>query len=187
MRDLDVIASLQPTGPDGFTHADLDAVPEDIIRVELIEGSLMVARPPSPAHQRVLLEVACTLRSACPRELEVLPAPVRFQPAAGLLLLPDVLVCRRDDVGPRHIEQPLLLAIAILSPLTHALDSGVRRALYELSGVQSYWMLDPEDTTLTVLELEGGRYVERAAVRGDEVFEAEVPFAVKVVPAELIR
>jgi hypothetical protein len=48
-------------------------------------------------------------------------------------------------------------------------------------------MFDPDEARLTVLELEEGEYVERAIVRGDEVFEAEIPFAIKVVPAALIR
>jgi hypothetical protein len=41
-------------------------------------------------------------------------------------------------------------------------------------------MLDAEEGTLTVLEMEGGRYVERAVVAAGGVFEAEVPFAVRV-------
>jgi hypothetical protein len=41
-------------------------------------------------------------------------------------------------------------------------------------------MLDADEATLTVLELEGGRYVERAVVGEGGVFEAEVPFAVRV-------
>jgi len=188
MRDLDVMASLRPSGDLGeYTPADLASLPEDIIRVELVDGSLVITRPPGTAHQGVLLEVACTLRNACPEGLQVLPAPVRFQPTQGLSLLPDVLVCRREDVGPLHIEQPLLLAVAIYWQMTRDLDVGIRRALYELSGVQSYWMFDMEHTTLTVLELADGKYVERAFVRGDEVFETEIPFPVKVVPAELIR
>jgi Uma2 family endonuclease len=187
MRDLDVAASLRPSEHGRFTPADLDTVPEDVLRCELVDGALVVRRPPTPAQQRVLLEVACMLRSACPEGLQVLPAPVRFQPTQGLSLLPHVLVCHRDDVGPRYVEQPLLLAVSILSPGTREVDAGFRRALYELSGAKSYWMFDPEEAELTVLELVDGRYVERAVVRGDDVFEAETPFAVKVVPAELIR
>ncbi|WBQ07067.1 hypothetical protein [Kribbella sp. CA-293567] len=48
-------------------------------------------------------------------------------------------------------------------------------------------MSEPELETLTVLELVSGRYVERAMVKGDEAFDAVVPFSVRVVPAELVR
>jgi hypothetical protein len=48
-------------------------------------------------------------------------------------------------------------------------------------------MVDPENASLTVLELDSGTYVERAVVCGDEVFVAEQPFPVKVAPGELSR
>jgi Uma2 family endonuclease len=65
-------------------------------------------------------------------------------------------------------------------------DLRLNRAVYEESGVGSYWLLDPEREVLTVFELVDGRYIERAAVKGNESFEAEVPFPVRVVPAQLV-
>lgn len=61
-----------------------------------------------------------------------------------------------------------------------------KRQAYQESGVASYWLFDPEDEVLTVLELVDGQYVERAVVKGDDVFEAEFPFGVRVVPGELV-
>jgi Uma2 family endonuclease len=58
--------------------------------------------------------------------------------------------------------------------------------LYEQAGVASYWIFDPEDEQLTVLELLDGRYVERAVVKGSDAFEPTLPFPVRVVPAELL-
>ncbi|WP_272949139.1 Uma2 family endonuclease [Kribbella pittospori] len=99
-------------------------------------------------------------------------------------MLPDILVCRRDDIGERHVER-LLLAVAIMSRSTRELDTGYRQALYDLSKVPSYWMFDPARRSLTVRELVDGEYAERTVV-GDDVFEATVPFSVRVVPAELV-
>jgi Uma2 family endonuclease len=81
----------------------------------------------------------------------------------------------------------LLLAVEILSPSTRTTDLILKRDLYERAGVASYWILDPEDAVLTVLELVSGRYVERVVVKDEEVFEAELPFPVRIVPAELVR
>ncbi len=53
--------------------------------------------------------------------------------------------------------------------------------------MRSYWMFDPNKETLTVLELVDGVYVERDVVSGEKVFEATVPFAVEIVPADLLR
>jgi Uma2 family endonuclease len=59
--------------------------------------------------------------------------------------------------------------------------------VYEQAGVRSYWILDPDKETLTVLELVDGTYVERDVVTGEKVFDAELPFPVRIVPAELLR
>jgi Uma2 family endonuclease len=53
--------------------------------------------------------------------------------------------------------------------------------------VTSYWIFDPARQELTVLELSAGRYVRQAVVQGDEVFEAKLPYPVRIIPAELVR
>ncbi|MEU4621756.1 hypothetical protein AB0G04_17500 [Actinoplanes sp. NPDC023801] len=40
---------------DGWTVADLDALPEDGVRRELIDGVLHVSPSPSPAHQALVI------------------------------------------------------------------------------------------------------------------------------------
>jgi hypothetical protein len=54
-------------------------------------------------------------------------------------------------------------------------------------GTPSYWVLDPDVPDLLVLELdEEGRYREVVRAAGDEVFKAQRPFPVSVVPSELL-
>ena len=74
----------------------------------------------------------------------------------------------------------------MLSPSTRRIDLGTKRLAYEAAGVPAYWLVDPDVPSLTVLELDAGRYVERATVTGGEAFHATVPFAVTVVPARLL-
>ena len=78
----------------------------------------------------------------------------------------------------------MLLAVEVLAPATRTVDEVLKRSLYEGAGVASYWMFDPEKAKLTVLELADGKYVERAVFSGDDVFEAELPFPVTVVPGD---
>ncbi len=61
-----------------------------------------------------------------------------------------------------------------------------KRLLYEAHGVQSYWIFEPEDAVLVVLELKNGQFVDRV-FKDDEVFEAELPYPVRIVPAELLE
>ena len=54
-------------------------------------------------------------------------------------------------------------------------------------GTPSYWVLDSDVPDLLVLELDtDGRYREVVRAVGDEVFEAQQPFTVSVVPNELL-
>lgn len=62
----------------------------------------------------------------------------------------------------------------------------LKRALYEDSGVPSYWVVDPDEPSLLVLELEHGRYVEKARVTGDTAADLTAPFPVRVVPSSLL-
>ncbi|MEV4260098.1 Uma2 family endonuclease [Kribbella sp. NPDC049584] len=172
--------------PGTFTLADLDALPDDGMRYELVDGVLLVTPAPLPIHQTAVLELAVRLRSACPDDLKVFIAPTDFQPTRQRSLQPDVLVCRRADVGPRAVEKPPLLAVEVLSAATRSKDLVFKRRLYEEAGVTSYWIFDPASEELTVLELVDGTYHQRAVVIGKDVFEAEFPFPVRILPAELL-
>lgn len=44
----------------GFTVKDLDKLPDDGLRYELIGGSIVMTPPPEPTHQRVSRRL-CTL------------------------------------------------------------------------------------------------------------------------------
>ena len=52
----------------------------------------------------------------------------------------------------------LVLAVEVLSPSTRRKDQVLKRAKYEESGVQSYWIVDPEEPSLLALDLVEGRY-----------------------------
>jgi Uma2 family endonuclease len=96
-------------------------------------------------------------------------------------------VARREDVGEARLEQPALLVVEVLSPSTRLTDLGTKRLAYEAAGVPAYWLIDPDETRLTVLRLQDGRYVLEAEVVADERYQASSPFEVAVVPSELVR
>lgn len=59
-----------------FTRQDLESIPDDGRRYELIDGTLVVTPAPSPRHQRAVAQLHLRLAHACPPELEVLFAPL---------------------------------------------------------------------------------------------------------------
>lgn len=172
--------------PGRYTVADLETFPDDGKRYEVVDGMLLVTPAPLPVHQTAVVEFTYLLRHHCPSELKVLVAPTDYRPTPTRSVQPDVLVCRREDVGHKNLEKPLLLAIEVLSQSTSLTDTALKRRLYEQAGVKSYWIFDPAKEQLTVLELDGDMYVERAVVTGKNPFEAELPFPVRIVPADLV-
>ena len=69
------IAEAWPTTSRPFTVTDLDKVPDDGRRYELVDGVLMVSPAPSVQHQHVLARLLVLLDVACPPRVFVLPGP----------------------------------------------------------------------------------------------------------------
>jgi Uma2 family endonuclease len=169
-----------------LTEDDLATMPDDGHRYELLDGTLLVTPAPNPNHQRCVTSLLVLLHAARRPGQTVLVAPLNVRLSRTTVLEPDVLVAQTADLTPARLEGPPLLAVEVLSPSTRRIDLGTKRLAYEAAGVPAYWLVDPDVPSLTVLELDAGRYVERATVTGDEAFHATVPFAVTVVPTRLL-
>ena len=175
MRTMTTTRTAIPSGP--WTVDDLDDFPEGTTtRYELIDGALLVSAEPSLQHQRVNLALARLLQDAAPAHLEVF-LPVDLRLSSVRQLAPDITVVRRDDATGRRLDGTALLVVEVLSPSTRAVDLTLKRQVLEDAGVPSYWLVDPDDGVVTVLELQDGRYVEVS--RGTTV-EVSRPFAVTV-------
>lgn len=175
-----------PTGRP-FTVADLEAMPDDGNRYELIDGMLIVSPAPGWAHQEMGLTVYVVLRESCPREYRTMAAPFAVQTAFDSEVQPDVLVTRYADLTPKHLPVPPLLAVEVASPSTALHDRNTKKAFYERIGVPAYWLLDPvEPGSLSAFELTDSGYRQLAHVAGDEPFDAQRPFPVRIVPARLL-
>lgn len=181
------VAEAWPAAGRPFTVQDLDRMPADGHRYELLDGALIVSPRPVIAHQEVAMELAVRLRQACPRDLRVIPEPA-VEISASTEFNPDLVVIRRDQVQAAKCTEPPLLVVEIRSPSTALIDLGRKKAAYERFGVPSYWIVDPDVRypSLTVFELAGGRYSEAARVVSADSFDAREPFPVVVTPAALV-
>lgn len=166
---------------------DLEAMPDDGNRYELIDGMLLVSPAPSMRHQRMLLLLAIVLENACPDGMLVLPAPFAVRPSKTTELQPDVLVAREADLTEKLLPVGPVLAVEVFSPSSVINDLNNKKAAYERMGVASYWVVDPQQPGMIVFELDDdGRYQQVAEVNGEEVFEAVRPYPVRIVPVELL-
>ena len=169
-----------------LTGADLDAMPDDGHRYELIDGTLIVTPAPSATHQTVVLELAILLRNHCPRDLKVLVAPFDVALADDTIMQPDLLAARRQELTERDLPVAPVLAVEVLSPSTRRIDLTLKRSRLEAAGCPHYWVVDPSEPSLTAWQLKVGAYVEVGHVTGDQTLSVQDPFAVDVVPAQLI-
>lgn len=170
-----------------FTVHDLEEMPDDGRRYELIDGELLVSPAPGLRHQTVALRLYRLLDDACPDDLYVLAAPFAVRTDVSNEVQPDVLVARFDDLTDRNLPTAPVLAVEVLSTSGRLIDLNLKRAAYQRIGTPSYWVLDPDVPDLLVYELDAdGQYQEVARVAGDEAFDARTPFAARVVPAELL-
>ena len=169
-----------------LTRADLDAMPDDGHRYELINGALIVTPAPRRVHQRAVLKLGHLLDAACPEDLEVLPAPFDVALAADTVLQPDLLVARRRDLTDRDLPAAPLLVVEVLSPSTRLIDLNLKRARYEQAGCVSYWVIDTDVPEIVVWELREAGYVEVARTTDDQSCSLTAPFPVTIVPSGLV-
>ena len=175
-----------PRGRD-FTREDLEAMPDDGNRYELVDGALVVTPSPRLPHQGVVGELYVLLRAHCPDDHRVYVAPLDITLSSNTVLQPDLLVTTAAQASGQVHEGVPVLAVEVLSPSTRHIDLGLKRSRYEVAGCRCYWVVDPEGPSLRAWELEAGAYREVASVTGSGAAELVLPFPVRVVPADLVR
>jgi len=169
-----------------FTVAELDRMPDDGRRYELLDGVLIVRPRPTTVHQAVAGRLLGILSDACPDSLLTVPEPA-LQLGPQTEFDPDLVVVHLDEVGGAKFTEPPLLAVEVRSPSTALVDLNRKKSAYEKFGVQSYWIVDPDiaQPELTVFELRDRRY--ETVARTTAPVTVERPFRVTVDPSRLTR
>jgi Uma2 family endonuclease len=175
-----------PVRPDGFTIDDLEQLPDDGRRYELVDGVLIVSPAPRWEHQAGVVFLNRVLDRASPDEVLVFPASPDVRSGRSTSLQPDISVIRVTDLVPGrpYLGRPVL-AIEVLSPSTRMVDWGLKRAVYARLGIGHYWIVDVDKPSVTALALVDGQYVEVASAVGEEPLTVREPFPVTVVPVDL--
>jgi Uma2 family endonuclease len=160
-----------------WTSADLDVLPDDGKRREIIDGELYVSRQPNWFHQVICVN-GCHLLQSWSDETGLGQATI----APGLIFAED------DDVAPDvvwisnsrfaegldaagHLRVPPELVIEVLSPGTgnERRDREAKLKLYSRRGVDEYWIVDWPTRSVTVFRRAGEPLAHVATLVGDEV------------------
>jgi len=162
-----VTAALSEDSPpvDGWTTDDLDELPEDGRRRELIDGVLIVSPSPSAMHQTLAGRLMVALEALCPAEFNVTQA-VEIRVNRRRSLIPDVLVTTDEAAarGPsRFSPHEVVLVVEIVSPGSQTMDRFAKPALYAEAGIPFYWRIETVDgieVHTHRLDVSTGTYVE---------------------------
>jgi len=131
--------------------------------IEFTDGVIEVLAMPTDNHQVMLLFLYEVLRVFLERVGgKVLVAPLRLQIRAGKQREPDLILVR-DAHDPRRQNRYWLgadMVAEIVSPDDPERDTIVKRADYAEAGIAEYWIVNPLDATITVLQLMGNAYTE---------------------------
>jgi Uma2 family endonuclease len=154
---------------DGWTTEDLDTLPEDGVRRELLDGVLHVHPSPSSVHQVIAMRLGVALEQTCPDHLFVSQAN-DVQISSRRLLNPDVLVttfAAAERRSGKFAAEEVVLAVEIVSPRSQSMDRVMKPALYAKAGIPFYWMI----------EIDGGLAVHTYQLEfEDEVYQPSGTF-----------
>ena len=158
-----------------MTIADLEAMPDDGNRYEIIEGELFVSCAPGLTHQIVSDNIVHLIRSY----LDEHPIGIVVS-TPGLILtnysgvIPDVVFFTKENYerivsSERLVSAPDLI-VEILSAGAENLrrDRVAKRQLYAKHGVSEYWMVDRDTRTIEVYRLHDSLLDLVGILKGDD-------------------
>ncbi len=179
----DAVAAQAPAAasPSDWTVDDLDRLPDDGLRYELVDGVLLVSAAPLVRHQLALAGLLLRLGNAAPPHF-VSCRPRWTSPSAARACLSPTSTLHVDQLTGRKVSGVPLLAVEVLSASTRATRHDAQAPRPRAGRVPSYWLVDPEAASLTGLELVEGSYREVAVAQGDVPLTVQRPFSVTPRP-----
>jgi Uma2 family endonuclease len=169
------------------TLEDLWAIPEARRFHELIGGELIEKAAPTGEHGGAQASIVGAIHPPFHRgsgrggpggwwiatEVEVLLLETE-------VVRPDVVGWRRERCPDRPTGFPVTACpdwiCEVISPGNATDDTVKKLRLYARAGIGHYWLVDPRDTTLTVMRWSADGYITRIRAERGEVVRAE-PFA----------
>lgn len=164
------MALTKPSGE--WRYEDLERLPDDGTRYEIIEGALYEMPAPEVAHAAIVMNLIGLLLpviTGMGGRLFTSPVDVRFHGADPVQ--PDLLAVlpgwsgtwrRRSVVGAPD------LLVEVLSPSNRGHDLLTKRALYARAGVREYWIVDPASQSVEILRLDRDAFHTAQIASGED-------------------
>jgi Uma2 family endonuclease len=145
-----------------WTTADLELLPEDDRRYEIVDGELLVTRAPHWKHQKAINRIANGLDSwSLKTNLgEAVPTPgLIFTDADNVI--PDVvwiskerLATGLDESGHLMVAPELIVEVLSSGAENTRRDKDLKLRLYSARGVREYWIIDWQEQRIELYRRE---------------------------------
>ena len=163
-----------------FSSADLELMPDDGKRREIVDGALFVSKVPHHEHQAIsatlVIELGVWNRQAGLGRVSVAPGVVFDD---GDDVIPDVVWCSRerligalDDAGHFHLAPDLVVEVLSPGPANERRDRIVKLELYSRRAVLEYWIVDWQGRQVEVYRREDLRLRLMATLREADTLES---------------
>jgi len=151
-----------------MTATEYFELEEDGCRYELVDGVVCMSPSPTYRHQKVAIEISFqigTYLSSHPlgdvlNEIDVHLGP---GPTGGdLVYRPDVVFVRTENI-PEDLKRIIALPdliVEVVSESSRRYDHETKKGDYERAGIMEYWIIEPEQNTMTFYRFKGDRYIE---------------------------
>ncbi len=134
-------------------------------RAELIEGEILTSPSLRERHQAVVGNLFALLRAFI-RECRlgrIYTAPFDVHLPSGDVVEPDLIFVATEHASilKDWIRGVPDLLVEVVSPDSAERDRIVKRHIYERNGVREYWLVEPAEHAVEVLEFSAARFVSR--------------------------
>lgn len=178
--------------PGGWTTDDLDRLPDDGHRRELLDGVLLMSPSPTRLHQSIAGLLMVALNESCPADYDVTQG-VEVRISRKRSFIPDVLVTDLEAAArnPSHYQpHEVLLAVEIVSEGSRSIDRVLKPALYAEADIPYFWRIETEHGIVVhayKLDPVKGHYVAQAeqsdGILVAEPWEIDIPLA-RITPRQ---
>ncbi len=148
-------------------------------RYELIDGEVYLLTSPSYDHQAILGELHAILHTwfkGKPCRPLFAPFDVTLYKSADNINIvqPDILVvCDKDQIDNKGKYRGVpTLVVEVISPSTRRKDMLKKLDLYMQTGIQEYWLIDPDKQAVYFYVFAAGDFADTQAYIGDAILQS---------------
>ena len=147
-------------------------------RYELEDGELIIVNPATFRHAFIIH----FLTNFFEQQINQLNQPwitlsgIGVRTSVNRSRIPDICVIDREEITDLDVSavmESAIIAVEIVSPESRTRDYRYKRSEYSVVGIPEYWIVDPTEQKVVILNLVEGLY-EKVEYRGDDRIVSQI-------------